>query len=526
LSIKNSLGTRPGKFYFFTLTFISKVLNHNLKKIKNINQVTTTNGIIPSLSTTGASNSHNHHHNNNNHTNITNHDTPSTNGTNNLNTSTTIENSKILPISDINSTNINTTKLNGTSTTTNNNNNNNTIIKQPNDVNKENIPITSTTTLTNTTTTTTTTTSPNTNRNIQKTNDSSISPTPLSQNIYSTTTTSNTNSSLTAGGGGIHKNDNQLQSKSPNFLNGASVDENTSASEALIDPQQQQITEITISNLNGSNFLDSYQTQPKSITPIPEIDSKENLINDLNKSATSNNANESSSITTTTTTTKLPLGQTMSLNAAATPTPHQTQPSSIPTPIQSNSRALSGSSTSSSVKPHQRGITHIGSGIGTNTTSSSTTTTTSNAGANAVRLKKSDTVRGTSDFPKSASTDKSRIESFISRNLPNSSLHTHQQDRSNNDSDAIRTSHSYRTKTELLQQNSNLPQHTAAAATVGTASLLASNSLSNNHNSVKSQSAAPIKQNENSASGSASSQKSDLRPRLEIKFYFSTEIFF
>jgi hypothetical protein len=458
------------------------------------------------LSTTGASNSHNHHHhNNNNHTNITNHDTPSTNGTNNLNTSTTIENSKILPISDINSTNINTTKLNGTS-------NNNTIIKQPNDVNKENIPITSTTTLTNTTTTT----SPNTNRNIQKNNDSSISPTPLSQNIYSTTTTSNTNSSLTAGGGGIphqqqNKNDNQLQSKSPNFLNGASADENTTTSEAMIDPQQ-PITEITISNLNGSNFLDSYQTQPKSITPIPEIDSKENLINDLNKPATNNN--ESSSITTTTT--KLPLGQTMSLNAAAATTPHQTQPSSIPTPIQSNSRALSGSSTSSSVKPHQRGITHIGSGIGSNTTSS--TTTTSNAGANAVRLKKSDTVRGTSDFPKSASTDKSRIESFISRNLPNSSLHTH-QDRSNNDSDAIRTSHSYRTKTELLQQNSNLPQHTAAAATVGTASLLASNSLSNNHNNVKSQSAAPIKQNENSASGSASSQKSDLRPRLEPYFF-------
>ena len=378
---------------------------------------------------------------------------------------------------------------------------------QQNDVNKENIPITTTTTLANTTTTTST--SPNSNNNpnryIQKTSDSNVSPTPLSQNIYSTT--SNTNSILT--GGINNKNENQIQSKSPNFLNGV-FDEN---SEVTIDPIQQQITEITISNLNGSNFLESQ----KSITPIPEIDSKENLITDLNNKSTTissnttnlnQNFNESSGSTTTTTTTnstKIPLGQTMSLN----PTTQQLQPSSIPTPIQSNSRALSGSSTSSTVKPHQRGITHIGSGIG-----NASTTTTSNTGANAIRLKKSDTVRGTSDFPKSASTDKSRIESFLSRNLPNSSLHT--QDRANIDSDAIRTSHSYRTKTELLQQNSNLPQNTAAAATVGTASLLASNSLSNNHNSVKSQSAAPIKPNENSASGSASSQKSDLRPRLEI----------
>jgi hypothetical protein len=442
--------------------------------------VTTTNGIIPSQSTTGTSNSHHHNH----HTNITNHDT-STNGGNNV----TIENSKILPISDINSTNTNSTKLNGTSTTTNNNNKQ----LQQNDVNKENIPIN--------TTTTTTTTSPNSNnlnRNIQKNSDSSISPTPLSQNIYSTTTSSNTNSILT---GGIQsKNDNQIQSKSPNFLNGV-FDEN---SDSPLDPQQ--ITEITISNLNGSNLI---ETQ-KSITPIPEIDSKENLLADLNNKPTTatatiatitTNLNESSG-NTTTNSTKIPLGQTVSLNPAT----QQLQPSSIPTPIQSNSRALSGSSTSSNVRPHQRGITHIGSGIGN--APSTTTTATSNA----IRLKKSDTVRGTSDFPKSASTDKSRIESFLSRNLPNSSLHT--QDRVNVDNDAIRTSHSYRTKTELLQQNSNLPQHTAAAATVGTASLLASNSLSNNHNSVKSQSAAPIKQNENSASGSASSQKSDLRPRL------------
>ena len=209
--------------------------------------------------------------------------------------------------------------------------------------------------------------------------------------------------------------------------------------------------------------------------------------------------------------------------------PATTKISSIPTPIQSNSRATTASSNAASLansnsngasKPHQRGLTHIGA--------ASNSTNPTSVGLKS-QLKKSDTVRGTSDFPKSASTDKSRIESFLSRNLgnQNSSMHAH-----GNDTDAIRTSHSYRTKTELLQQKENsgaggnMPQHTIAAATVGTASLLASNSLSNNHNNVKSQSATPIKQL-NEASNASAVQKSDLRPRLvsHIRVFISPFFF-
>ena len=344
--------------------------------------VTTTNGIIPSQST--ITNATNHHHIINNHDTVSTNGTANNNNNNNNNTnsssSTTIENSKILPVSDINSTN---SKLNGNQTST--------VTKmQSNDVNKENIPINSAVATAGATITPTTVnsvhggvtagaaaaiSSSSFNR-LPK--DSGVSPTPLAQSNHSST---NANSSLTGGMQNL-KNDSanqQIHSTLPK----ASINEDTCSDQAPSSLGLQS-TEITISSAN-----DAYQPQLNSITPILEIDSKENLIiSDLNSKPTT---------TTTTIITnpnlnlneigggggapvpKLPLGQTMSNNP---------QPSSIPTPIQSTSRALSGSSTTSSSKPHQRGITHIGSGIGT------TTTTSTTAASNAIKLKKSDTVRG------------------------------------------------------------------------------------------------------------------------------------
>jgi len=59
-----------------------------------------------------------------------------------------------------------------------------------------------------------------------------------------------------------------------------------------------------------------------------------------------------------------------------------------------------------------------------------------------LKLKKSETVRGTIDFPKSTSTEKSRIESFINRNIPSNNSSINSQD----NHEPLRTSHSYRTK--------------------------------------------------------------------------------
>ena len=185
--------------------------------------------------------------------------------------------------------------------------------------------------------------------------------------------------------------------------------------------------------------------------------------------------------------------------------------SSIPTQIPST--AINRISTiSSTTKPassiNQRGITSIGVGL---------------TGANTVKLKKSDTGRGTVDFPKSASTDKSRIESFLNRNLANNSS-TIQE------TEPIRTSHSYRTKAEMLQQpstNAHIPLHhqqSAAAATVGAANLLTSSLNSPNSSStVKSQSAAPIKPNDSvtvTSSSRPEREKSELRPRFVSNFVF------
>ncbi len=208
-------------------------------------------------------------------------------------------------------------------------------------------------------------------------------------------------------------------------------------------------------------------------------------------------------------------------------------PTGIPVFNQSNnlpnrfmtSASSSVANTSSNAKPtastpHQRSITTTGT-------------------ANTVKLKKSDTGRGALDFlPKSASTDKSRLESLlINRNIPTSVLNalptqdaaftaTGLSNQQTSGDSAIRVSHSYRTKAEILQQNSNIPiqqSQESAATTVGGASLLTSNlnnpSINNNNTinnitNIKSQSAVPIKQsNDNASINSSNSQKNELRPR-------------
>jgi len=196
--------------------------------------------------------------------------------------------------------------------------------------------------------------------------------------------------------------------------------------------------------------------------------------------------------------------------------------SSIPQPIQTNNtnRFIASLSTTAapatSNKPHQRGITSIGA-------------TGNMTGSNTVKLKKSDTGRGTIDFPKSASTDKSRIESFINRNIPNSSI----QD---NNNDPLRGTHSYRAKGSEIMQNSlqshnlnNLSnqQSAAAAANVGAASMLTSLTTGSGgapNAAVKSLSAAPIKPNESSLSSNTTGPKSELRPRSSNKVFGSIRL--
>jgi hypothetical protein len=218
-------------------------------------------------------------------------------------------------------------------------------------------------------------------------------------------------------------------------------------------------------------------------------------------------------------------------------------PSGIPVASSNNSNRFITSASSTAATPsfaksnatapqppqHQRAATNA-SGV------------VNGGGSNTVKLKKSDTGRGALDFlPKSASTDKSRLEGLLTnRNIPttsalnaaaasppNSIFSTPQQQTSGGDTtaaagSAIRASHSYRTKAEILQQNSHIPQQQASAATaIGGASLLTSNlnshmAANNGSGNIKSQSAVPIKQNNDNVGQSANnsnSQKTDTRPR-------------
>lgn len=216
-------------------------------------------------------------------------------------------------------------------------------------------------------------------------------------------------------------------------------------------------------------------------------------ITTISSNPTANSTNAASSTTTTTT-------------IAASSIPSQI-PGTTTTSINRMS-ATSASTTKPTTGAHQRVVTSGGITL---------------TGASTVKIKKADTGRGTIDFPKSASTDKSRIESFLNRNLANNSS-TIQE------TEPIRTSHSYRTKAEMLQQpsgNAHIPLHhqqSAAAATVGAASLLTSSLNSPSSSStIKSHSAAPIKPNDaltaSTTSASTTGQKSDLRPRF-VAFFF------
>lgn len=134
-----------------------------------------------------------------------------------------------------------------------------------------------------------------------------------------------------------------------------------------------------------------------------------------------------------------------------------------------------------------------------------------------IKLKKSETIH------KSTSSEKSRIESFLNRNMPNSNGSTNNQD--GNEQQQMRTSTSYRSKAEILQaQNQNVFNNNAnqAANNVGAASMLTSsinNKVPANNNAIlsaslnagssvkTSHSAAPIKPNEN---------KNEIRPSSTI----------
>lgn len=249
--------------------------------------------------------------------------------------------------------------------------------------------------------------------------------------------------------------------------------------------------------------------------------------------------------------------------------------SGIPTPVSqstatSNRMATSASATTASSKPHQRGLTSIGV-VGNAAGTAGLTTNT-----NGVKLKKADTGRGALDFPKSASTDKSRLESILASGRVNNqttnitllnqaaaaaaAAAAGATDFANPDASmmptapsAIRASHSYRTKAEILHNssyqptslhhqsvigsttssssnNNASPAAASTAVTVGGASMLTStiNSNLNSHNNgstssnIKSQSAVPIKPANdngsiNSNSGAApQQQKNEIRPRLVI----------
>lgn len=245
--------------------------------------------------------------------------------------------------------------------------------------------------------------------------------------------------------------------------------------------------------------------------------------------------------------------QTSSNSSSST----QQSQSLIPTPINQIrfTTPVAGNNLQSTTTNTNTNKPALSGSINTSTTTSITTpitntshqraSTTNSAISNTVRLKKSDTGRGNLDFPKSASTDKSRIESFLSRNLPNSTVGTtggalDSDTMSSSAIGSLRASHSYRTKAEILQQTGNNQSHIPihqqqVGTTVGTASILTSTLSPNNNNnsssstnqssSIKSNSAVPIKQIEalNSSSTSTAStslQKNDIKTRFVV--YFKT----
>ncbi len=494
-----------------------------------------------------------------------------------MNNANLVENNKINELSNNNSTNNNISKItNGSSShNTNNNNNNNNLnnIKPPNiltnDVNKENVPTTTTTA-----TTAHTNTTPSSIQSVNPTtNNSSISngnrfqkavavTVPLtestvppnqqlsqlpSNDAFQTGPVTTSNHYSTNNNANVLTNNNKVLdsvaildpqdvklnevistttapsaiSTSNTTNSGAAIQNNTSIGASVTSSNSSSSSSTTVANSSSnsaSNRLDA--TTPGVTNGIANTNSDyllTNKLNDLNAVLTSNlNNNQQqqqqqstipSMTTTLPATTCAPVLNNNLTSLITTPI----SGSSIPQPIQANNSnrfitSLSTTATSASAnKPHQRGITSIGP-------------TSNISGSNTVKLKKSDTGRGTIDFPKSASTDKSRIESFLNRNIPNSSI----QD----NNDQLRAT-SYRPKGEILQNslqshNLNNQQSAAAAANVGGASMLTSLTTSNGapNSAVKSLSAAPIKPNETSLSNNTSVPKSELRPRLDAQISF------
>jgi hypothetical protein len=366
------------------------------------------------------------------------------------------------------------------------------------DVNKENIPnaLNNNNALTNT----------NTSIRFQKTNsptkqiDSSTAitntnqqtgPTSLLTNNTNTSNETNNPSNKTAGASSTSQIQNKNDKNEPTTISNQIENDDSNSTKMLAN---NSLISSTISS-NSSN-------KNTTIEPI------ETNKNELTNSLIATSSNNTSSIAN---------------NTAMTSS--YTSGSGIPTPIQTNTnrftmatsltskqqQANSQSQQTSTNGVHQRGATTIGASL--------------TANGNQIKLKKSDTGRGNADFPKSASTDKSRIESFLSRNVPQSNTNTTATTAASNqpDSDGIRMSHSYRSKAEMLQQQQQQPsllpvynQHTNGQLN-GTTNATATKSLS----------AAPIKpadaangQSSATATGS-NGTKSELRPRLVISAFIS-----
>lgn len=453
LSIKNSLVPRPVTAFNGSSSTTSPA---------------TTTIISPQVPTT---NSNQNTFNNNSH--------QTTNESNTINANL-VENNKINELNNNNSI----SKINGsTSHNTVNNNNNKPPNIQVNDVNKENIPQTTMNTTTANQTNSITTTNNTTNR-FQKPAAPVIAP--LTVETLNTTPLNDSNQT-----GQTLANSNTTN---PSLNNIQQTNNKSPITGAILDPQDIQLN--TIDNLTIST---ANQNGTNTTTPAQIGTSVTSSASSSSSSTTVANSNTSVQNGTIELAKDLAQPAQSTTPPAITTTLVQTGLSSIPQPIQQTNRFITSllSTTSTNTKPHQRGVT----------------TTGASTGANTVKLKKSDTGRGAIDFPKSASTDKSRIESFLNRNIPNSSI----QDSTH---DPLRATHSYRTKADIMQNNlqssqqhNTAAQSAAASANVGAASMLTSLTASNT--AVKSLSAAPIKPADNSSLSSNSGlPKSELRPRF------------
>ncbi len=417
------------------------------------------------------------------------------------NESVPFDTNKILPITETNNQSIASNNNDVIAISTSTNGKTNSTAPNFNDVNKENIP-----------------NALNSNNNttrFQKTN----SPTKQIDSLaaVSTTTTNTTNNTnQQTGPTSLLTNNTTASNETNTLLNKTAGASSTSQTPNKNDKNNEPT--ITINNLESDDSNSNKILANNSLISSTISSNSSNNKNTIDPIETNKNELTNSLIATSSTNTNQ-----IANNAAMTSS--YTSGSGIPTPIQSNAnrftiatsltskqqQANSQSQQSSTNGVHQRGATTTGASLN------------ANGNSNQIKLKKSDTGRGNADFPKSASTDKSRIESFLSRNVPQSNNATTASTAAGSnqaDSDGIRMSHSYRSKAEMLQQQqpSLLPvynQQTNGQLNGTT-----------NATAIKSLSAAPIKPGD-AASGQSSATpvgsnvtKSELRPRLVINAYF------